>query len=104
MRRDAPFILRVSGDDPFSKPTVEIAAALEEQNGLAEQQAGERVACGKGSEYKKAVRRDAEQCIDLLAVDIRSEFHVVIAAAGCERIVTLIIVLIGILRACNRIA
>ena len=48
--------------------------------GLAEQEAREGIAHGKWSEHEEAVGGDAEEHVDLLAVEVRAEFQVVPAA------------------------
>ena len=71
LRRDAPFVLRVAGHDPLAQTAVEIAPALKELHRLAEQEAGEGIAGRKRREDEEAVGGDAEQHIDLLAVEFR---------------------------------
>ena len=53
-------------DDPLAKPAVELAAALKELHGLAQQETGEGIAGREGSEHEEAVGGDSEQDVDLL--------------------------------------
>ena len=104
VRGDAEFILRIPGRDPLAKPAVELAAALEELHRLPQQETGEGIAGGERSEHEEAVGGDSEQDVDLLAVQIGAEFQVMPAARHGDRVRSLIVVLISVLRPGNRIA
>src|SRR5580704_19318006 len=69
MRGEAPFDLRIAAGDPLPKAAVELAAALKELHGLAQQEAGEGVAGREWCEHEESVGGDTEECVDLLPVE-----------------------------------
>ena len=89
---------------PLAKSAIELAAALEELHRLSEQEAGERIAGGERREHEETVGGNTEQHVDLLAVDIESEFQIVPAARHGERVRSLVIVLMSVLWTGNRIS
>src|SRR5580704_9422113 len=104
VRGDAPFVLRIAARNPLPKAAIELAAALEELHGLAQQEAGEGIAGREGSEHEEAVGGDSEEDVDLLPVELGAEFEIVAAAGHGDGVRPLIVVLIRILRAGNRIS
>ena len=94
----------ISGPHPLTKSAIEVASALKELHGLPQQEAGERIAGREGSEYEEPVSGNPERRIDLFTSNIGPEFQVVAATGQGDRVRSLIVVLISILRPCNRIA
>lgn len=64
-RRNFPGILRVEVEGLATQIAREIAASLQKENRLAEQEAGERIVNRKCGEHKETVGGDALEYIDL---------------------------------------
>src|SRR5579872_374936 len=103
VRCDAPLILRVTGHHDVAQSAVELSAALEEHYRIAGEETGKGVAERKRGKHKEAIRRDAEQEIDLVPGELAAEFEAVTAARHRDGIAELIIVLVSVLRSDDRI-
>ena len=101
---DTPLVLRVSGRDIIPQPAIELPAALEEFDGLARQEAGERIAEGKWREDEEPVGRDAVNQIHLGASELGAGLEAVFARDVREGVVRFVRVLVRVARSGDGVA
>src|ERR1700722_2977264 len=103
MRRDLIRILHVPVPIVAANTAREIADALQEDDRLAREEAGERVCYRKGREYEEAVGRDPLQHVDLLTLVAAAKFQLVLAVNPAQRCGEIVDIFVGVARAGDRI-
>ena len=97
-------VLRIQIEIVSAKAARRIAAALQEQNRLPNQEARECIVDRRRREHKESVRRDAEQHVDLIVTISAAKFEFVAAVNPGHRAGNVEIVLISVARAGDGIA
>src|SRR5450631_2450902 len=103
MRRDLIRILHVRVPIVAANTAREIADALQENDRLPGEEAGERVRYRERREYKEAVGRDPLQHVDFLALVAATEFQLVLAAHPAQRCGEIVDIFVGVARPGDRI-
>ena len=97
-RRDLIRILHVPVSVVAANAAREIADALQEDDRLPNEEAGERVRHREGHEYEEAVGGDPLQHVDLLMLVSAAEFQLVLAAHPAQRRGVIEDIFIGVAR------
>src|SRR5450631_4380869 len=103
MRRHLIRILHVHVPIVAANTAREIADALQEDNRLPKEEAGECVRYRERHEYKESVGRDPLQHVDLLTLVPAAEFQLVLAAHPTQRCGEIVDIFVGVARAGDRI-
>src|ERR1700744_3789204 len=104
VRRDLIRILHVPVRIVAANTAREIADALQEDDRLTCEEAGERVRYRKRREHKEAVGRDPLKDVDLLTLVATAEFQLVLATHPAQRPGEIVDIFVGVARAGDRIA
>src|SRR6201999_2941856 len=103
MRRDFIRVLYIYVPIVAANAAREVADALQEDDRLPHEKAGERVGHRERREHKEAVGRDALQHVNLLALVSTAELQLVLAAHPTQRSRNVVNIFIGVARYGDRI-